>query len=169
MTGLDRRAFLRLLMAGCGVGAGQLEAAHPRPRPAAEPPPPWWEGASEHQLARALVMALGPWSAYERSEAARFADSFLEHHHGGPPAGVDPRRLVARIVPRGPPIEGFELESLSEPERAYVLGLVDAMYRTGAFHAHARGEPPFGECLADARRHTRSPESLGLAEPGTGS
>jgi hypothetical protein len=110
----------------------------------------------------AIVIALGPWTPQDRERALEFVEMYRKTRRPVP-GGVVLSKLAIKLSAASASAEGLRLASLrlSGGERELVARTMADIYKSPQVSGYVRGEPPFGQCLGDRTRHTRSPSELG--------
>lgn len=151
---LERRELLKILVnlplglaVGCKLGGPESAGSAPA-------------ATSVEPLSR-LIQVLGPWPETERRAAERFAERFLAAPHLVGPFLPDSGELAQRLAARFPAeafgVAEIDLEDVPADERELLLNLTRQIYSLVEVRFDIAGEPPWGECPADRRRHTLAP------------
>jgi hypothetical protein len=146
----DRREFLALLaslpgavLIGCNSGGRDNEKLSPR------------------DAMKKLIIALGPWTVEEKTEAEDFAERFLNAQHAVGPYLPASSSLVQSLAARFPDgtmaIREINLADLPAEERKLLGDLTGQLYGYNEMRFLVCGEPQAGECQGDNTWHTHAP------------
>ncbi len=111
-----------------------------------------------------LVILLGPWSPDEKNIAEDVAKRFVNSEHAGGSYLSESSEVIQALATRFPDPESHlkrvDLRNLTNQEQELLMNLVRHLYSLIEVRFLSSNEPPAGECLMDALRHTLDPTRL---------